>query len=584
MRLTRTTLILLIANAVCAGLLWQSLPDATTVANRTLAFPIAPAWVEVESSKGTLRLERAEGGWRVTSPYRWTANPWEVQRLLGELALIRETPERTGRLATGERWKVRAAAEAGETIEASVLAESLPGGGQVAYLDGGKRGAATAGEPLIKALAQPAEAFRLNAVFTLAPFEIRNVGVRRILPSGEERRWGLVLEARETIGRAEPKPLWRFEAPDVVTGDPERLPKALTTLTEVRAVRFIEKRTQADTKPWLRISLESASRREVVLLWAPVEGFSEAILEDNPDQPFMMDARAVAAWSDPIVELRSRIPFDFDAAGARGLVLTQLREGRSLTLHRLEGSGADGRWEMPVVAGSTVTRRRDVSVGRAQQLLRILTGLRVGETQVAPKNLEWKRLDIDFTSGRLTYELAHEPERKLLWVRTVGGEAQACSTDLPFVRWLSLDANDWRSEVLTRLPEGSSVVGVELKAFEGDKLVAKALLGSDSRWTAEGKINDRQAALLATQLAVVQASSFKPETLTVATPEPRWLFTLRVMDQAAAGAAGIAVTERRYDVARAEGPGSLRMRDTSDGTIFIPSPNLAEALAPWTSP
>jgi hypothetical protein len=187
-------------------------------------------------------------------------------------------------------------------------------------------------------------------------------------------------------------------------------------------------------------------------------------------------------------------------------------------------------------------------------------------------------------SGRLSYELAHEPERKLLWVRTVGGEAQACSTDLPFARWLSLDANDWRSEVLTRLPEGSSVVGVELKAFEGDKLVAKALLGSDSRWTAEGKINDRQAALLATQLAVVQASSFKPETLTVATPEPRWLFALRVTDQAAAGAAGIAVTERVYHVARAEGPGSLRMRDTSDGTIFIPSPNLAEALAPWTAP
>lgn len=584
MRLTRTTLILLLANAVCALLVWQSLPDATAVANRTLAFPITPAWVEIEGAKGTLRLERAEGGWRVTAPYRWTANPWEVQRLLGELALIRETPERTGRLATGERWKVRAAAEASEAIEASVIAESLPGGGQVAFLESAGRGAATAGEPLIKALAQPAEAFRLDAIFTLAPFEIRNVGIRRILPSGEERRWGLVLETRETIGRLEPTALWRFEAPDTFIGDAERVPKALAALTDCRAIRFLEKRTQGDAKPWLRISLESASRREVVLLWPPVEGFSEAILEDNPDQPFVVDARLITAWSDPSVELRSRVPFDFDAAGARGLVLTQLREGRSLTLHRLEGAGADGRWEMPVVAGSTVTRRRDVSVGRAQQFLRILSGLRVSETLAAPQNLEWKRLDLDFVSGRLTYELAHEVARSLLWVRPVGGVAQACSTDLPLARWLSIDANDWRSEVLTRLPEGSSVVGLELKAAEGGKLIAKAQLGNDSRWTAEGNINQNQAALLATQLAVVQASSFKPESLTVATPEPRWVFTLRVTDRAAAGAAGVTATERTYQVARAEGPGSLRLRDESDGTIFIPSPTLAEALAPWTAP
>lgn len=584
MRLTRTTLILLFANAVCALLVWQSLPDATAVANRTLAFPITPAWVEIEGAKGTLRLERAEGGWRVTAPYRWTANPWEVQRLLGELALIRETPERTGRLATGERWKVRAAAEASEAIEASVIAESLPGGGQVAFLESAGRGAATAGEPLIKALAQPAEAFRLDAIFTLATFEIRNVGIRRTLPSGEERRWGLVLETRETIGRLEPTPLWRFEAPDTFIGDAERVPKALAALTDCRAIRFLEKRTQGDAKPWLRISLESASRREVVLLWPPVEGFSEAILEDNPDQPFVVDARLMTAWSDPSVELRSRVPFDFDAAGARGLVLTQLRDGRSLTLHRLEGAGADGRWEMPVVAGSTVTRRRDVSVGRAQQFLRILSGLRVSETPAAPQNLEWKRLDLDFVSGRLTYELAHEVERSLLWVRPVGGVAQACSTDLPLARWLSIDAHDWRSEVLTRLPEGSSVVGLELKAAEGGKLIAKAQLGNDSRWTAEGNINQNQAALLATQLAVVQASSFKPESLTVATPEPRWVFTLRVTDRAAAGAAGVTATERTYQVARAEGPGSLRLRDESDGTVFIPSPTLAEALAPWTAP
>lgn len=583
MRPTRTTLILLAANAVCALLLWRALPGAATVAEQTLAFPVAPAWVEVDGPAGKLRLERGEAGWRVTSPFRWTANPWEVQRLLGELALVRETPARAARQAGPERWTVRAAAEGAEPVEATVAAETLPGGGRAAYLDGGRRGSAAAGEPLVKALSQPPEAFRMDAVFTLAPFEIRNVGVRRTLASGEERRWGLVLETRETVGRAEPAPAWRFEAPDTLAADPERLPRALASLTDLRVARFLDRRTQAEARPWLRLSLESAGRREVLVIWPAAEGLCEAVLEDNPGQPFLVEARAVAAWADPATELRSRVPFDFEPAGARGLVLTDLRDGRSLTLHRLEGAGADGRWEMPVVAGSTATRRREVSVGRTQQFLRLLTGLRAGETAEAPAGAAWRRLDLEFAGGRLSYEVAADPAGGRLLVRGPDGVALACATDLPLARWLSVDPNDWRSEVLTRLAEGAKVARLALVDAEG-KALASAGLGSDGRWTAEGEIGAGDAARLAAALGVVEAASFNPETLVVAAPQPRWKFELRVVDRAAAGAAGAAESERRYRVSVAEGPGSLRLRDESDGTVFVPSANLAEALAPWTSP
>lgn len=584
MRLTRTTLILLAANAVCGLLLWRALPDRAAAAERSLAFPVAPAWVEVEGPAGKLRLERADAGWRVASPYRWAANPWEVQRLLGELALVRETGPRTPRQAGAERWTVRAAAEGADPVEATVLAESLPGGGRIAHLDGGNRGSATAGEPLIKALAQPPEAFRLDAIFTLPPFEVRNLGVRRVLPSGEERRWGLVLETRETVGRAEPTAAWRFEAPENLLADPERLPRALASLTDLRVARFLDRRTQAESKPWLRLSLESAGRREVLVVWPPAEGLCEAILEDNPGQPFLVEHRAVAPWADPVTELRSRLPFDFDPAGARGLVLTELRDGRSLTLHRLEGTGADGRWEMPVVAGSTATRRREVSVGRVQQFLRLLTGLRAGEPASPPTAAAWKRLDLEFAGGRLTCDLAADPAGGRIFVRGADGSALACPTDLPLGRWLSVDPNDWRSEVLTRLTEGAKVVRLTLSDAAKGETVAEARLGEDGRWAAEGEIDAASAARLAAAMSVVEAASFSPETLTVATPEPRWKHVLKVVDRAAAGAAGATESERRYRVSAAEGPGSLRLRDETDGTVFVPATDIAEALAPWTAP
>lgn len=581
MRLTRTTLILVAANLACALAIWRTLPGASESAAQGLTFPVAPGWIELEGAAGKLRLERAEGGWMVTQPFRWPANRWEVQRLLGELALVREAPRGAPRPPSGERWKLRVGGEGDAVVEAQVVAADAAGGARAAFLDGGDLGRATGGEALVRALAQPAEAFRVDAIFSLAPFEVRAVGVR-LTRGGVDRRWGMVLETREALGRSDPSPIWRFEAPDNVAADAERAPRALAALADLRVARFLPARAATPTeKPWLRLSLEGPSRREVLLVWPEKDGLCEAALEDNPGQPFLIAAAAIRPWADPLAELRTRAPFDFDPALAKGLTLRHLRSGRSLTLHRMEGGEA--RWEMPVVPGSTATRRLEVGVGRVRQFLRLLTDLRSDGAEVTDADADWKRLSLEFPGGSLVRDLAVDPAGGRLLVRAPGGPIVACATDLPLARWLSVETGDWRSEILTRLPAGTQVTRVELVDKAG-ATVAKAELVADGRWVAEGDMDAATAARLASRLGVVQALAFLPESAQGGRGEPAWTLTLRVTDRSAAGASGMSETVRVYRVGRAAESRSARMRDESEGVVFAPEPALAEALGPWLNP
>lgn len=584
MRLSRTTLLLLAANLLAAGLIWRALPGSEAALEQGLTFPTVPTAVMIEGPAGKVRLERAEGGWMITEPFRWAANPWQVQRLLGELALVREAGKRPAPAEAKERWRVTVAAEGGATVAATIVAETGASGARSALLDGGDRGSATGGEPLLKALALGAEDYRVDAVFSIPSFEARAISVRRSRPGAEDLRWGLVLETREQVGKPEPAPAWRFEAPVNLAADAERMPRAVNALADLRVARFLPRRESAETKPRLRLSLEGASRREVLLAWEAKDGWVEACLEDNPGQPFLIEERSLATWEDPVAELRSRQPCDFDPAGATGVTLTHLSEQRTLTLHRLEtAGGAAGRWEMPVIPGSTATRRLEVGVGRAQQFLRLLTGLRAADGREAtpPPGLDWRRVEIDFAGGKLAYELAADSGRAL--VRVPGGPALACPTEQPMTRWLSVLPEDWRTETIARLPAGSQVARIEILAPDG-KALATARLGEGGRWLAEGEINSGQAASLAEALAHVQARAFSPEGRAAGARAPSWRLTIRVTDRSAAGAAGASEATRAYRCATGGGPGALLMRDESDGTVFEPETALAAALAPWTTP
>jgi hypothetical protein len=283
-------------------------------------------------------------------------------------------------------------------------------------------------------------------------------------------------------------------------------------------------------------------------------------------------------------QLRSRQPCDFDPAGVKGITLTNKRDGRSLTLHRIDAAGATGRWEMPVLAGSTATRRLEVSVGRAQQFLRLLTALRVTDNKpaVIPPNAEWSKVELDFATGKLAYEISPDPAGGRIFIRPLNGEPQICAIEQSVDRWISVSPQDWRTETLARLQAGTQVARMTLINTAG-KTIAEARLGTDTRWATEGEISSAQAAQLAASLSLVQAHSFSSSSLPFSKEKPVWSFSIRVTDRSAAGAAAASETTRNYRVSRAQGPNTIILLDESDGTEFVPEPALIEALAPWSS-
>jgi len=587
MRLTRTTLLLLLANVVCALVIWWALPGTQDNAVRGLSFPTEPSLVEIEGAEGVVRLERVNGGWQVTQPFAWPANPWEVQRLLGELALVREGDSRlvdpTLPAAGAGKWRLKVASAGGAAVEATVTTHGATVGSRVARLDGGARGIATAGEPLLRALATKAESFRADGVFDIPAFEVRAAGIRRTTREGKEERWGLILENRERVGTADESPGWHFESPLDLRADAERTPRAIAALSDLKVARFLPRRETPAEKPSLRLSLESAARRQVLLVWPAKDGLAEACLEDNPSQPFLVETQALARWDNPEGEFRSRQPCDFDPSLVRGVVLTNLTDRRSLTLHRIDSAGATGRWEMPVLAGSTATRRLEVAVGRAQQFLRLLSGLRAadGKPVSAPADAEWHRVELEFANGKLTYELAPDTANGRILVRVPGAEPLACPSEHALDRWVSVSVDSWRTETLSRLPEGTRVSRISLADPSG-KPIADARLGENGHWAAEGEINSEQAGRLAGALTLVQAASFWPGNSPLAPARTEWALVVRVTDRAAAGASSAKESVRSYRCSRPIGPGTLVMQDEADGTEFVPEPGLAEALAPWT--
>jgi hypothetical protein len=114
MRISRTTVLLLVANLVAFGLVWRATSSHRAAAETPdLVFTAAGDRIELTDEGRTLTLERRNSIWRVTAPFDWAANIWTVQRLQDELRFIE--PEmrvsRSRTAAKGSRptgWRSRA--------------------------------------------------------------------------------------------------------------------------------------------------------------------------------------------------------------------------------------------------------------------------------------------------------------------------------------------------------------------------------------------------------------------------------------------------------------------------------------------
>jgi hypothetical protein len=426
MRISRTTVLLLVANLVAFGLVWRATSSHRAAAETPdLVFTAAGDRIELTDEGRTLTLERRNSIWRVTAPFDWAANIWTVQRLQDELRFIsldQGFPVENGGegLATyglaKPRWTLKVTGEAGSVTEAKV--GLMPNTRKGFLLTEDRRRIIPLSEAMVAALEAKPEDYRVDKVFEISDFEARAVSVRR---GPDDEVFALVSETRPRVGVAAAGPEWRFESPFDTLADAEATPKAVAALTNLRVARFLEA-AETDTglaAPGLRIALEGSARRQALLIGRPIDAKGDlryAKLEDNPTT-FVVDGAALAVWSRAVPQFLSTRPAGFDPALVTGLTLAH--QGRSLTLRRLDAAAGGTRWEIPVVPGSTATKRREAD--RAD-------GKVLGEARLAP-NGSWTG------SGRLDAATAR---------RVAETMAEVTAAEFPT---RDLGAGDWKYEL-----------------------------------------------------------------------------------------------------------------------------------------
>jgi len=604
MRISRTTVVLLVANLIAFGLVWRATSGHQPAAvSQTQLFPSAPAKVVLSEGAERIVLEKRNSVWRLTEPFDWPANIWSVQRLLDELRFVTADAgfDAGEAKANGSslkdyglepaRWTLKVTSEAGATIEARIGVQPSTRRHFLLTEDG--RRIVPLPEAMAAALAAKAESYRVDKIFDIADFEARAVSVRHRAKDGEVVT-ALTAEARPRIGRRVQLPEWRFETPYDALADAETTARAVADLTNLRASKFAalgEEATGLNT-PVLRLSLEGNSRRQVLLVGQPAPGQPSLLcakLEDNASV-FLIEARLLRDWFAVRETLAASRPADFDPALVTGFTIAA--GGRSITLHRLEGAGAEARWEIPVAPGSTATKRREADARIVSRFLDAVAQLRAARrkgadgaavpavlAQANPGTASVQTLELEFGGERLLLSFTDDPD-KGAGTRVVHAKgsplAAVCDVSLLDGGHQNVEPQAWRKRTVAELPQGARVSGLRLTARADGKVLGEARLGPDGNWAGAGRLDPATSRRLAAGLAEVRAADFPGRDV----GSGGWKYEIRVTDQAATGGGAASETFRTYLCSAPFNTRSLLMRDEADDDDFVLEAGLAELLIP----
>lgn len=604
MRISRTTVVLLVANLLAFGLVWRAMSGQTpAAASQTQLFPADPARIALAEGPARILLERRPAGWRVLEPFDWPANVWSVQRLIDELRFISPesgfdvaevTANGAGLKDYGlepARWTIKVTGDAGAAVEVKVGVQPSTRRHFLLTEDG--RRIVPLPDAMAAALGASAESYRVDRIFEIADFEARAVSVRQ-REKDVETVTSLVAEARPRVGRRVLLPEWRFEAPYDAPADPDATGRAVAALANLRVAKFADLAEEATGlgAPALRLALEGNGRRQVLLVGRAAPGQPQLLcakLEDNA-AGFLIEARELREWMTPRAAFADTRPADFDPALVTGF--TVAAGGRSITLHRLDGLGDDARWEIPVAPGSTATKRREADGRLVGRFLAGLAQLRAARrAPAAPGGLTLpavrepaggapaQTVELEFGAERLVLGFADDPDRGA-GTRLVHAKGAPLATicDVSFLDGghQNVEPSAWRRRTVAALPQGARVSGLRLTARADGKVVGEARLGPDGNWAGTGRLDPTSARRLALGLAEVRATAFPGRDVGAG----GWSYELRVTDQAATGAGAASETIRTYLCSAPLHDRSLLLRDETDDDDFILEPTLAALLAP----
>jgi hypothetical protein len=604
MRISRTTVVLLIANLIAFGLVWRAMSGQTTVAvSQTQLFPPNPSRIALAEGPARVLLEKRANGWRMLEPFDWQANVWSVQRLIDELRFISpesgfDVAEVTANGASLKdygldppRWTIKVAAETGGAVEVRVGVQPSTRRHFLLTEDG--RRIVPLPDAMAAALAANAESYRVDRIFEIADFEARAVSVRQREKEAEVVT-SLTAEARPRVGRRVQLPEWRFETPYDAPADPDATSRAVAALANLRAAKFADLADEVTglSKPVLRLALEGNARRQVLLVGRPAPAQPTMLcakLEDNA-AVFLVESRELREWMMPRAALADTRPADFDPALVTGFTVSA--GGRSITLHRLDGLGEDARWEIPVAPGSTATKRREADARLVSRFLAGLAQLRAARRAPAitggltlPAVREplagtaAQTVELEFGAERIVLGFADDPDKgagtRLVHAK---GSPLAATCDVSFLDGgqQNVEPSAWRRRTVAALPQGARVSGLRLTARNDGAVVGEARLGPDGNWAGTGRLDPSNARRLALALAEVRATAFPGRDVGAG----GWRYELRVTDQAATGAGAASETIRTYLCSAPLHDRSLLLRDEADDDDFILEPALSAILAP----
>ena len=604
MRISRTTVVLLLANLIAFGLVWRAMSGQTTAAvSQTQLFPANPARIALAEGPARVLLEKRPAGWRVLEPFEWPANVWSVQRLIDELRFISpesgfDVAEVTANGASLKdyglepaRWTVKVTGDAGAAVEVKVGVQPSTRRHFLLTEDG--RRIVPLPDAMAAALGASAESYRVDRIFEIADFEARAVSVRQ-REKDVETVTALVAEARPRVGRRVQMPEWRFEAPYDTPADPDATVRAVAALANLRVAKFADLAEEATglSAPALRLALEGNARRQVLLVGRAAPGQPQLLcakLEDNA-AVFLIEARELREWMTPRATLADTRPADFDPALVTGFTVSA--GGRTITLHRLDGLGDETRWEIPVAPGSTATKRREADARIVGRFLAGLSQLRA--TRRAPAvtggltlpavrepvaGATGQTVELEFGAERIVLGFTDDPDNgagtRLVHAK---GSPLAAVCDVSFLDGghQNVEPSAWRRRTVAALPQGARVSGLRLTARADGKVVGEARLGPDGNWAGTGRLDPTSARRLALGLAEVRATAFPGRDVGAG----GWSHELRVTDQAATGAGAASETIRTYLCSAPLHDRSLLLRDETDDDDFILEPTLAALLAP----
>lgn len=349
------TLFLILANVLTFGLiLYESGKSDVADSVRRAIFSAGISKISVKDSSGEFSLALEKKDWFITSPFRWAANPFTVNRLLTELRFlgadggfsVAEARATGSTLADYGLENPRATLSVSDDAGTRQIriGNATPDRKSVYVLSPDGSEIIPAPKSFLDVISKKSEDFRAREIFSVAPYEVQSLKILSFEGQArdkESRRVSLVRTRKENDGvAARVEYGWRFETPISAAAESARTEARLRELVALNYGEFFFDKPsllgESGVKtPQMSITLSDGNEKSQTLLvgkLTPENANLRYAKLDGNDAIFTVPADIADRWERATTELRDPHFFEFDPAQLRSVTIFEGK--KQLLLHR----------------------------------------------------------------------------------------------------------------------------------------------------------------------------------------------------------------------------------------------------------